>query len=233
MSESIRSQLFRVIDVETTGLDRRSDGIVDLAWALMRGDGQVLSIDSTLINPGRPIPVESSAVHNIYDRDVEGAPSLDEAVSQYEDLRTSVAYTVCHNASFDSAFLQRSRQFISNNPGFLCTLRLAENLIPGSKSYKLEHLVTQLDLAPLADAPLHSARGDVAVTCSLLKYLIDLYLSSNNKDNIEGLQAMATIQRMPFGKHKGMLLPDIPGDYVDWLLSLDDIDDDLRGALRR
>lgn len=206
MAEPIRSQLFRVVDVETTGLDQRADRIVELGWAIMRGDGEVLSINSTFINPGRPIPQKASPIHNIYDSDVEGAPSLDEAVSQYGDLRTPVASTACHNASFDSAFLRRSSQFALHNPRYLCTLRLAENLIPGSESYKLESLRAQLNLVPSVDLPPHSAGGDVAVTCALLRHLIDVYVGSADEDGVEGLFAKATIQRMPFGKHRGMVL---------------------------
>ena len=51
-----------------------------------------------------------------------------------------------------------------------------------------------------------------------------------NADEIDGLFEVATIQRMPFGKHEGELLSDLPPDYVDWLLTRD-IDDDLRSAL--
>jgi len=59
MSSTIRSQLFRALDIETTGLDPKTDAIVELAWAIMRGDGAVLSSGSTLINPGRPIPTDA------------------------------------------------------------------------------------------------------------------------------------------------------------------------------
>jgi len=36
---------------------------------------------------------------------------------------------------------------------------------------------------------------------------------------------------MPFGKHKGMLLTDLPSDYKQWLLNQGDIDMYLRKAL--
>jgi exodeoxyribonuclease X len=36
---------------------------------------------------------------------------------------------------------------------------------------------------------------------------------------------------MPFGKHKGLLLPDVPSHYRDWLLNQADIDPYLRKAL--
>ena len=37
---------------------------------------------------------------------------------------------------------------------------------------------------------------------------------------------------MPFGKHKGTKLKDLPSNYIDWLLNkADNIDADLRTAL--
>jgi exodeoxyribonuclease X len=36
---------------------------------------------------------------------------------------------------------------------------------------------------------------------------------------------------MPFGKHKGMLLADVPSDYKQWLLTQGDRDPYLRKAL--
>jgi exodeoxyribonuclease X len=36
---------------------------------------------------------------------------------------------------------------------------------------------------------------------------------------------------MPFGKHKGMLLTDVPSDYKQWLLTQGGIDPYLRKAL--
>lgn len=40
------------------------------------------------------------------------------------------------------------------------------------------------------------------------------------------------VPRMPFGKHKGRLIPDIPTNYLRWLIREVDLDDDLREAVR-
>jgi exodeoxyribonuclease X len=37
---------------------------------------------------------------------------------------------------------------------------------------------------------------------------------------------------MPFGKHKGMPIAEVPKDYVRWLLNQPDIDPFLRRALQ-
>jgi hypothetical protein len=38
---------------------------------------------------------------------------------------------------------------------------------------------------------------------------------------------------MPFGKHKGVPLAELPDDYLDWLASLDDLRPPLRAAVHR
>ncbi|OFW63152.1 MAG: hypothetical protein A2Y74_03250 [Actinobacteria bacterium RBG_13_63_9] len=232
MGTCIRSQLFRVFDTETTGLNPRTDAIVELGWAIMRGDGTVLSSNSTLINPGRPIPADTSRVHGIFDCDVAHAPTLDQAVEKHSDLYSPVLPAVCHNAAFDSVLLRCSRRLADGNPRFLCTLRLAENLVPARESYKLESLRSYLGLDTPVDGPAaHRAAGDVATTGLLLKHLIDCYLAAGYPDDIEELFNAASIQRMPFGKHRGKPLSEVPADYIDWLLGRD-IDDELRCALR-
>jgi DNA polymerase III epsilon subunit-like protein len=231
MGTSIRSQLFRVFDTETTGLDPRTDAVVELAWAIMRGDGTILSSNTTLINPGRHIPADASRVHGLFDRDVAQAPTFGQAVEKYTDLYVPTLPAVCHNASFDSVLLRRSPRLADGNPRFLCTLRLTQNLVPGCRSYRLDSLRSSLGLGAHVEGPVaHRAANDVATASLLLKHLIDRYLGAGYADEIDGLFEVATIQRMPFGKHEGKLLTDVPPDYIDWLLSRD-IDDDLRSAL--
>jgi len=232
MGTSIRSQLFRVFDTETTGLNPRTDAVVELAWAIMRGDGTVLESNNTLINPGRPIPPDASGIHGIFDSDVAQAPTLGQAIEKYTNLYAPVLPGVCHNAAFDSVLLRRSRRLADGNPRFLCTLRLAQNLVPGCRSYRLDSLRSSLGLGAHVEGPVaHRAANDVATASLLLKHLIDCYLGAGYPDEIDGLFEVATIQRMPFGKHKGKLLSEVPPDYIDWLLDRD-IDDDLRSALR-
>jgi len=210
MGTSIRSQLFRVFDTETTGLNPRTDAVVELAWAIMRGDGTVLSSNSTLINPGRPIPADASRVHGIFDCDVAHAPALEQAVDKHDDLFSPVLPAVCHNAAFDSVLLRRSQRLADGNPRFLCTLRLAQNLVPGCESYRLEFLGSRLGLDFRVGGPAaHRAASDAATTCSLLKHLIDRYLATGSPDDVEELFNAATIQRMPFGKHKGKPLSEV------------------------
>ena len=77
-------QIVRVIDFETTGLPEDPDaavcevGYVDVnAYHPEKGIGGSWS---SLVNPGRPIPPELSAVHHIVDADVTNMPPMEVAL---------------------------------------------------------------------------------------------------------------------------------------------------------
>ena len=72
-------QIIRVIDLETTGPAPPGHGVCEIGWqdvALAEsgrwevwGEG-----GSILVNPGRPIPPVTQAIHHIRDEDVADAP---------------------------------------------------------------------------------------------------------------------------------------------------------------
>lgn len=64
-----------VFDLETTGPDRLTDRIVEVAALKVSPDGSV-SVFETRVNPGVKIPREATAVHGISDADVADAPSF-------------------------------------------------------------------------------------------------------------------------------------------------------------
>jgi DNA polymerase III epsilon subunit-like protein len=231
MQYSLRHARFRVIDIETTGFNPDKDAVVEIAWAIMKGDGAVVSQGDALINPGFPIPPEASRVHGIYDDHVASAPRLDKVLHKYSELHTPALPAACHNAAFDSAFLRRLDSFAEGNPRFVCTLRLAENLLPTLSSYRLDAVVKSLGLlSETGSVVSHRAAADVTMTCSLLAHLIERYLGAGHEDDLEAFCQAARIQRMPFGKHKGTPLGRVPRDYLEWLLGRD-IEDELRDAI--
>lgn len=91
------------LDVETTGKNHQQDRLVELAVVIGQG-GAVLARHSWLINPGRPIPAESTAVHGIRDEDVKDKPPFGEVA--IEILATlNGAIPAAYNAIFDRSFL--------------------------------------------------------------------------------------------------------------------------------
>ena len=66
-----------VFDLETTGPDRLTDRIVEVAAVKVSPDGSVETFE-TRVNPGVKIPREATAVHGITDADVAASPSIAE-----------------------------------------------------------------------------------------------------------------------------------------------------------
>jgi DNA polymerase-3 subunit epsilon len=92
-----------MIDTETTGRDANQDRIVEIGVVIgLRGE--VLTRWSRLINPGRPIPPETTAVHGIKDEDVADAPSFAEVAAELLDV-LGHAIPAAYNASFDKQFI--------------------------------------------------------------------------------------------------------------------------------
>jgi DNA polymerase III epsilon subunit-like protein len=87
------------LDTETTGFGAGAE-IVDIA--IVDGAGRVL-LDS-LVRPVNPIPVESSAVHGIYDHHVVDARSWPDVCAEALALLAGRPVVV-YNAPFDRAML--------------------------------------------------------------------------------------------------------------------------------
>ncbi len=62
-------------DLETTGVNVASDRIVEIAIVKIMPDG-TKELKEKRINPTIPIPLESSLVHGIYDKDISDAPTF-------------------------------------------------------------------------------------------------------------------------------------------------------------
>lgn len=56
---------FMALDIETTGLNWRTDRIVQVGYAIVQPDGEVECTWSTVVDPGIEIPDESTAIHGI------------------------------------------------------------------------------------------------------------------------------------------------------------------------
>jgi len=95
-----------MFDVETTGLDRDKDRVVEVGFPRFE-HGNLVARWGTLINPGMPIPKASSSIHGIKDADVAGCPSFTAAMGQMLKL-TRRAWPAAYNASFDKSFLLAS-----------------------------------------------------------------------------------------------------------------------------
>jgi len=162
-----------VFDLETTGLDISGDQIVSVGAVRALG-ARVLAGEtfSTLVDPGRPIPPASIAIHGIDDAAVAGAPTPGEAIRRLKDFAHD-AILVAHNAAFDLSFVRRAAQaggFAFDNPPF-DTLLIARWLFPDLPDHSLDALGKLLGV----DAgQRHSALDDARATAAIFAKLLEI-----------------------------------------------------------
>jgi DNA polymerase III subunit epsilon len=68
-------------DLETTGTNIVTDRIVEIAYHKVNPNGRE-ETKTLRINPERPIPAESSAIHGIYDADVAECPTFKQVAKE-------------------------------------------------------------------------------------------------------------------------------------------------------
>jgi len=162
-------------DLETTGVNSTSEAIVEIAAQRMHHtdggwvrEGEPLSL---LVNPGKPIPAEATAIHHITDEMVAGARDISDALSE---LRYYIAMpgtrptlVMAHNGMrFDRHFVRNAWSRVRPGVAFCpeCvhywgdTIPLFQVLEPGHAKYSLEQLYQDVG-GPQTGA--HRALADV------------------------------------------------------------------------
>lgn len=218
-----------VLDTETTGLSAE-DGPCEIAWQILNDELVTIDRQYSLIDPQRPISPTAMGLHQITNAMVADAPTLDEYMFEVLDDpfgSDEPTVIIAHNAQFDVKYV---KPYVRNYTGKLCTLKMARLTYPDSPDHKLQTLRFYLDLEISRDA--HSAAGDVEVTANLLRRM-----SEDTGQDIYTLFEVASkptvVEKMPFGKHKGYRVEDLPPGYVAWLLKLDNLDENLRWTLEQ
>lgn len=163
-----------VFDTETTGLrPDQGDEIVQIAAVRIvngrRVEGEVFD---TLVNPGRPIPAASTAVHGITDAMVEGAPTADTVIPRFHAFAEG-AVLVAHNAPFDMAFLRRlgPAQGLAFDHPILDTVLLSAVVFGQHEVHTLDALTQRLGVT-LPEEARHTAIGDTIATADAFQKLL-------------------------------------------------------------
>jgi DNA polymerase-3 subunit epsilon len=158
-----------------TGLHpRHGDRIVSIA--AVQVVGSVVAMDdpfATLVDPKRPIPLETTLIHGITDDDVVGAPRASAAVAA---LRAFIddAPLVGHQISFDLAFLDPTirRARIDPLPPALDIMLLSAVLWP--QRGVLHGLDAISERFGVLVHGRHTALGDAIATAECLTHMIPL-----------------------------------------------------------
>lgn len=186
-----------VIDVETTGLDPKEHGVVEVAFrelAPERDEWTFGPVTAAYVNPGRPIGFDAMGVHHIVERDVAGADPIDVVISRWfpPGSLTHAAFAA-HNAPFDRSFLP----MLADQAAWIDTYRCARHLFPDAPSFSNCSLFYFLGFERPGYAMPHSAGFDTLVTARILAKM----LTMRRFDELVDLSTRPVIlKKVGFGK---------------------------------
>lgn len=224
----------RVLDFETTGLPEDPEsavcevGFIDVDAFRPEKTIDESSAWTSLIDPGRPIPPEISAIHHIVDQDVTGKPTFETAIQRLNARLTSNDVYAAHCADFERRYFPgEPRRWIDT---WKCALRAWPDA-PGHSNQVLRYWLG-IDIDPVRAAPPHRALPDAYVTAHILRKLL---LLRPVERLVEISSKPAFLPRITFGKHRGMtfaaLATEHP-DYLYWLLKQPDMDEGVKFTAR-
>jgi DNA polymerase-3 subunit epsilon len=134
-----------VLDTETTGLDSKSEKVIELAMLSVLVDSVTglpvgpVTVYESFEDPGRPIPPQITEITGIDDSMVQGQRIDDAAVNA---LVQAADLVVAHNAGFDRPFVEaRFPVFAAKAWG--CSFQGIDWKKEGSGSAKLEFLASE------------------------------------------------------------------------------------------
>jgi ATP-dependent DNA helicase DinG len=168
------NRTYVALDLETTGLDPKRDAILEIGAVRFRTslDGgtiraEILDTWSSLVNPGRPIPIQIQQLTGISHEEVAQAPRFSQLIGTVS--RFVAQYPVVgHSVSVDLDFL-RSNDLPLSNPA-IDTFELAGILLPHAARYSLTKLGETMGLPNLTA---HRALEDALAAKDLFAALME------------------------------------------------------------
>ena len=221
----------------TTGIDIAKDRIVEISMVKVMPNGEEI-VKTRRINPGMPIPPESTAIHGITDEDVKDCP-------KFKEIAKSLAAQIegCDLAGFNSnrfdipmlaeEFLRAGVDVDLNRRKFIDVQTIfhkmeQRNLTAAYKFYCNKDLTNA-----------HSAEADTMATYEVLKAQLDRYPELENDvnflskyssftNNVDFAGRMVYNEKgqevINFGKYKGRLVEEVlksDPSYYAWIMNGD------------
>jgi len=237
-------------DLETTGVNVASDRIVEISILKAMPDGTE-DVKTLRINPGIPIPLESSLIHGIYDEDIRHERTFKQAGEELARFLDDCDLAGYNSNRFDipvlmEEFLRAGIDFDIENRHFVDV----QNIFHQMEQRTLKAAYQFYCGKDIENA--HSAEADIKATYEVLKAQIERYENQNWEDkkgvvskpvqnNIEALHAFTNLNKpvdfaarmvynedgvevINFGKHKGRPVEDVfqsEPSYYNWMLNGD------------
>jgi len=164
-----KDKSFVVFDLETTGLDSKTNEIIEIGAVKIAG-GKIVSTFSTFIKPSVSIPDEITDLTGITNKMVEDSPSINYVLPDFYKYCYGSAL-VAHNIAFDYGFLSniaKKMNYNFDNEQY-DTLNMARQKLLGLKNFKLETVAERLNVS-LVGA--HRAVNDAMATAKCFLELL-------------------------------------------------------------
>lgn len=160
-------------DLETTGVQVSDDRIVEISIIKLMPNGEE-QVFTRLVNPGRPIPKEASAIHGITDEKVADAPPFNDVAAEVISFIDDSDLAGYNCLKFDVPLLME--EFLRN--GFDLDMRKRKVVDVQNIFHKMEQrtLVAAYRFYCNGDlANAHSAEADTRATMEVLLAQVKRY----------------------------------------------------------
>lgn len=221
----------RVVDIETAGLEPPDHKVVEIGWCdLVDGENGwgVEEGRSVLVNPGRAIPPETSAVHHLVDEDVAGGVDFIAGYQMAFPQSRPIIAIAAHNCKFERQWLTDE---VTGLAPWICTYKAALRIWPEAPAHSnqaLRYWLRPAGLNRAIAARAHRAFEDAYVTAFILRELL-------GRASIEQLvtwTAEPALQiRCGLGKWRGAPWRDVDDGFLRWVLGKD-FDEDVLFTVR-
>jgi len=221
-------KIIRVVDLETTGNAPPAHGVCEVGWQdVALGDDGRWELagegGQMLVNPGRPIPPVTQAVHHISDEDVADAPWWPDVARRALDPYPKRLALAAHRADFEQRYCTPN---LTGGADWICTWKCALRLWPDSPAFSnqiLRYWRKPAGLDRERGLPVHRAFPDAYVTAHHLR---DQLNEASLAQLIEWSRLPGLLPRVRYGPDRGKDWREIGDDSLGSFLT--DRDEDVR-----
>lgn len=181
---------FVVFDLETTGLNRNYNKIIEIGAVKIKG-GKIQDRFSSFINPNEKLTAEIVKITNITDDMLKDAPEENQVMEKFIDFFGS-SVLVAHNAKFDMGFLkkwtEKNNKMVYNT--VLDTVGLSRTLFPQMTKHTLNVLAKKLNITLKNH---HRAVDDAEATAEIFIKCTEILKKDYNVLDVDGINNLARI----------------------------------------
>lgn len=235
------------LDIESTGVKVASDRIIEICILKVMPDGEE-SIRTYMVNPGIPIPPESTKFHGITDENVKDKPFFRDIAHELNQFLGNADLAGYNSNKFDipiliEEFLRAEINFDIKNRYLIDVQNIFHKMEPRTLFAAYRFYCKK----ELIDA--HTAEADTKATYEILKSQLDTYNGTEYVDkegnrstpivnNVKALHDFSIQSHFAdlvghivfndngkevfnFGKHKGKPVEDVfqhEPQYYDWMM---------------